>query len=145
MNAGNSHCPALGSTVDVPTPPYEDPLDEDTVLDLMVVTTRRGLCRLTLLAAEVGSRFERDQEPIDPMAWLLAPRDLFGGKAAIEACLERENFMRALLLHGLAIGMDADPTDIDFLLDQNKPVCAPSDQTEMMVSSNARLCRNEAW
>ncbi|HZF93858.1 MAG TPA: hypothetical protein VEZ20_03195 [Allosphingosinicella sp.] len=42
---------------------------------------------------------------------------MFGGSTAFEACLEREHFMRALLLHGLSLGLDADPDEIDSLLD----------------------------
>jgi hypothetical protein len=100
-----------------PVPPvYDDPLDEDCSRDLLVSTSRRGLCRLTLLAAEVGARFARHDAQLDPMAWLLAPRDLFEGRAAIDACLERTHFLRALLLHGLEMGLDADPGEIDDLL-----------------------------
>ena len=40
---------------------------------------------------------------------MLAPRRLFRGAAAIEACLERDDCMRAVLLHGLSIGLDAAP------------------------------------
>ncbi len=94
---------------------YEDPLDEDMSSDRSVTATRRGLTRLALIAAETGARFQREGEGHDPMAWLLAPRRLFGGGTAIDAVLEREDFMRALLLHGLSIGLDADPAAIDRL------------------------------
>jgi hypothetical protein len=43
---------------------------------------------------------------------------MFAGSTAFEACLQREHFMRALLLHGLSLGMDADPEEIDALLDE---------------------------
>jgi hypothetical protein len=94
-----------------------DPLDADSPLDDVVITTSRALCRLALVATETGARFQREAEPHDPMAWLLAPRRMFGGSTALEACLEREHFMRALLLHGLSLGLDADPDEIDGLLD----------------------------
>ena len=92
---------------------YEDPLDPDATDDADVITTRRGLTRLALIAAETGARFQREGEDLDPMAWMLAPRRLFGGSTAIDACLAREDFMRALLLHGLSLGLDADPEQID--------------------------------
>lgn len=94
-----------------------DPLDADSPLDDVVITTSRALCRLALVATETGARFQREAEPHDPMAWLLAPRRMFAGSTALEACLEREHFMRALLLHGLSLGLDADPDEIDGLLD----------------------------
>jgi hypothetical protein len=94
-----------------------DPLDPDSPFDDVVITSSRGLCRLALVAAETGARFQREAAPHDPMAWLLAPRRMFGGSTAFEACLQREHFMRALLLHGLSLGLDADPDEIDSLLD----------------------------
>lgn len=94
-----------------------DPLNADSPFDDVVITTSRALCRLALVATETGARFQREAEPHDPMAWLLAPRQLFAGSTALEACLEREHFMRALLLHGLSLGLDADPEEIDGLLD----------------------------
>lgn len=95
---------------------YEDPLDFDAADDPGVMATRRGLTRLALIAAETGARFQREGEGLDPMAWLLAPRRLFGGSTAIDSCLAREDFLRALLLHGLALGLDAEPAQIDALL-----------------------------
>ena len=95
---------------------YEDPLDADVSSDRTVTATRRGLTRLALIAAETGARFQREGEGHDPMGWLLAPRRLFGGGTAIDAVLARDDFMRALLLHGLSIGLDADPEFIDRLV-----------------------------
>lgn len=95
---------------------YDDPLDPDATEDAGVVVSRRRLTRLALIAAETGARFQREGEGLDPMAWMLAPRRLFGGSAAIDACLDRKAFMRALLLHGLSLGLDADPEQIDALL-----------------------------
>ncbi len=97
-------------------PPWEDPLDEDCRTDEQVVTTRRALVRLALAATEVAARFTREQVDPDPMAWMLAPRRLFDGRTALEACLEREGCMRAVLLHGLSMGMDAEPMEVDDLL-----------------------------
>lgn len=92
-----------------------DPLDEDADDDEVVVTTRRGLVRVALVAAETGGRFQRECLPHDPMSWMLAPRALFDGAAAIDACLEKRACLRGILLHGLSLGLDADPEDIDEL------------------------------
>lgn len=95
----------------------EDPLGMDEAGDLVVTTTRRAISRIAFVAAETASRFERESIEHDPMAWLFAPRRLFDGQAAIDACLERTDFQRAILLHGLSIGLDTDPKEIDHLLD----------------------------
>jgi len=100
----------------LPVVAYEDPLDEDHASDGALRVTRRGLTRLAVIAAETGARFQREAEGEDPMNWLLSPRRLFAGGTAIEAVLRREDFLRALLLHGLSIGLDAEPGFIDDLV-----------------------------
>lgn len=94
---------------------YEDPLDPDAPTDVATPTTRRALIRLALVAAETGARFQRDGLPHDPMSWLLAPRTLFHGASAIDACLRREDCLRGLLVHALSLGLDADPHAVDAL------------------------------
>jgi hypothetical protein len=103
-----------GRVIDLP-----DPLDEDAEGDEVVVTTRRGLVRVALVAAETGGRFQRECLPHDPMSWMLAPRALFGGAAAIDACLDRAACLRGVLLHGLSLGLDADPADVDGLAEDD--------------------------
>ncbi|NIJ34179.1 hypothetical protein [Sphingomonas oligoaromativorans] len=76
----------------------------------------RRIARVAVLAADVGARFTREGIEHDPAAWLMAPRRLFGGGSAIFACQDRDNFIRGLLLHGLSLGLDADPGLIDVLL-----------------------------
>ncbi|MCV0387768.1 MAG: hypothetical protein K5821_15390 [Nitrobacter sp.] len=71
---------------------------------------------MAVAATEVGARFEREGLEFDAAAWMMAPRELFDGRAAIDACMEREGFQRNLLLHGLQLGLDADPKAIDALL-----------------------------
>ncbi|MBD8640260.1 hypothetical protein IFT71_12320 [Sphingomonas sp. CFBP 13733] len=93
-----------------------DPLDPDTGEDLPLLVTRRRLIRLALVAAETGARFQRDGLEHDPVAWMLTPRALFEGRDGIEGALDLEGCLRAILLHGLAIGLDADPALIDDLL-----------------------------
>ncbi|TCM07368.1 hypothetical protein [Sphingomonas sp. PP-CC-3G-468] len=101
-----------------------DPLDRDAASDEIVVTTTRSLIRLVLVAAETASRFEREAIGHDPVAWMLAPRDLFAGRSAVEACLSREECLRAVLLHGLSIGLDADPMTLDALMAEDDDVDA---------------------
>lgn len=95
--------------------PYLDPLDADDPSDDVVVTTRRAISRVALVAAETAGRFERETVPYDPMTWMLAPRALFDGASAIEACLNRDACLRGILLHGLSLGLDADPILMDAL------------------------------
>jgi hypothetical protein len=92
-----------------------DPLDPDSPCDFPVITTRRRLIRLALVAAETGARFQREGMDEDPMAWMLASRELFDGRDAVEAALELQHCNRAILLHGLGLGLDADPAAIDDL------------------------------
>jgi len=96
-----------------------DPLNNDEVDDEVVVTSRRGLVRLALVAAETASRFEREAIPHDPIAWMLFPRALFEGRSAIDACLAREACLRAVLLHGLSMDLDADPVELDALIEND--------------------------
>jgi hypothetical protein len=110
---------------------HEDPLDADAPTDDVVVTTKRGLCRLATLAAEVGGRFQREGSPHDPVAWLLAPRVLFDGSNALDACLDRDAFLRATLLHSLSMGLDADPQELDELLEDDE---GPDDREENEMS-----------
>ena len=64
------------------------------------------------------------QEP-DPVAWLLAPRALFGGRRPLDACQDRTGFLRAALLHGLSLGLDADPQEVDALADDDVGASSP--------------------
>ena len=103
------------SLVAKPLAGYDDPLDEDAPNDAVVSTTLRGLVRLALVAAETGARFQREGVDRDPMSWMLAPRQLFDGASALDACIGRNACVRGILLHGLAFGLDADPDLIDAL------------------------------
>ncbi len=107
-----------------------DPLDHDRADDEIVVTTKRGLMRLALVAADTASRFEREAIGHDPIDWMIAPRALFEGRSAIDACLAREECLRAVLLHGLSIGLDADPMTLDALMADDDDDAAPLDGTD---------------
>ena len=95
---------------------YEDPLDDDDPADETLTTSRRALVRLALVATEVGARFQREGVAYDPMAWMLSSRRLFSDRPALLACLELDECLRAVLLHGLSLGLDAAPAQIDALL-----------------------------
>ncbi|KAA9019611.1 hypothetical protein [Sphingobium limneticum] len=97
----------------------EDPLGRDRETDLVVTTTRRALCRMAFVAAETAARFEREGIDHDPVAWMMTPRRLFDGESALDACLDRTGFKRAVILHGLSVGLDALPAQIDALMDDD--------------------------
>lgn len=98
-----------------------DPLEADDRGDAPVLTTERRLCRLAIVAADTGARFTRERIDHDPVAWLLAPRVLFDGRRPLEACQGRTGFLRAALLNGLSLGLDADPDEIDGLASDGEP------------------------
>lgn len=117
MNATVLSAPATNKAP-IFNPYLEDPLDHDLSTDHPVLTTRRALCRVVTVAAEAGARFQREGSAVDPVGWMLAPRQLFGGAAALEACLDRTHFINAVMLHGLSLGLDAnaaifDMSDVD--------------------------------
>lgn len=93
-----------------------DPLDEDMPDDEVVLTTRRALVRVALVASETGARFQREALDYDSMAWMLSPRALFDGRAPVDACLERDACMRGILVHGLGLGLDVERSAVDALL-----------------------------
>jgi hypothetical protein len=103
-----------------------DPLDPDSCRDLPIVVTRRRLVRLALVAAETGARFQREGLDYDPVAWMLAPREMFDGVDGIEGALGLSGCLRAILLHGLGMGLDADPALIDELLADEEASSGPS-------------------
>ncbi len=111
---------AVETVLPASMPNLVDPLDSDSADDEVVVTTKRALIRLALVAADTASRFEREGIGHDPVAWMLAPRAMFEGRAAVDACLAREECLRAVLLHGLSIGLDADPSQLDALIDEDE-------------------------
>lgn len=116
-----------------------DPLEPDGSTDVRMSVTSRGLVRLALVASEAGARFQREGGGTDPMAWMLAPRRLFAGSAAIEACLEREACLRAVLVHGLGLGVDAEAADIDELLSDDADEDGPPVDGGASTDSEPRL------
>ena len=100
---------------------HTDPLDPDLADDPLIVLSHRQIGRLIFIAAETGARFERESIPYDPVAWLFSSRRLFDGLAAVDACRQVTGFTRAIILHGLSLGLDADPDHIDSLLADDHP------------------------
>lgn len=107
---------ARHANVQMISPEIFDPLEEDRPDDEVVITTKRAMTRVALVAAETGGRFEREGIKYDPMSWMLAPRRLFNGGSAIEACLQLDHCRRSILVHGLGLGLDVAPTAIDELI-----------------------------
>ncbi|WP_169805583.1 hypothetical protein [Novosphingobium rosa] len=97
----------------------EDPCGLDEADDAVIVTTRRSLSRIAFVAAETAARFLREGIEYDPVAWMMAGRELFEGSCALDACLGRQAFMRAAILHGLSWGLDASPSEIDPFIDDD--------------------------
>ena len=102
-----------------------DPLEADDRGDAPVLTTERRLRRLAIVAADTGARFACERLDHDPVAWLLAPRALFGGRRPLDACQDRSGFLRAALLNGLSLGLDADPGKVDALVGGDVGVSSP--------------------
>lgn len=107
-----------------------DPMAPDEPTDALVTTTRRRLLRLSIVATEVGARFTSEGIGHDPAAWMLTPRDAFDGARAIDACQDLRGFERAVLLHGLGFGLDADPCMLDSLLDDDDDHVDPAAGTD---------------
>jgi len=99
---------------------YLDPLDPDLPSDPQVTLSHRQLGRLMFIAADTGARFEREDVDADPVGWLFAPRNLFDDRQAVVACQQREPFVRAMVLHGLSLGLDADLGVIDGLIEDDR-------------------------
>lgn len=96
-----------------------DPLETETGGRLIV--DRVAIVRIACVAAETGARLQRDGLSVDPVSWMLEPLTLFSGRPPIEACMEREGCSQAILLHGLGLGLDADPATMDRLLHETSP------------------------
>jgi hypothetical protein len=118
---------------------YVDPLGQDQPGDPIVTMTERQLIRIVFVAAETGARFERERIDMDPAAWLFAGRRLFHGRAAVMACRERDAFVRALLVHGLSIGLDASPEAVDALVAEDGKVVEPAATRPKRVRASDEL------
>ena len=92
---------------------FLDPLGPDDLDDAPVLTTRRALSRVALVASETATRFALDGIPHEPMAWMMAPRRMFAGGAALEACLRLEACTSAIALHRVGETLDAEPSHFD--------------------------------
>lgn len=106
---------------------YADPLALDAARDTTISLSDRHLSRLLLLTGEIGRRFERERRDTEPAAWMYAPRVLFGGRNAVEACSQRGRFLDAMLLHKVTPLLDMHPEDMATLVypddEANVPEC----------------------
>ena len=91
-----------------------DPLEDDS--GGMMAVRRVALVRIACVAAETGARMQRDGLAEDPVDWMVTPLELFGGLPPIEACMEKDACSKAILLHGLGLGLETDPDAMDQLL-----------------------------
>ena len=113
----------MSDTADYEFEPYFEQAQVDWALDPledesggMLAVRRVALVRIACVAAETGARMQRDGLAEDPVDWMVSPLELFEGRPPIEACMERSACSKAILLHGLGLCLDADPTVIDQLL-----------------------------
>ena len=99
-----------------------DPLEDDS--GGMLAVRRVALVRIACVAAETGARMQRDGLAEDPVDWMVSPLKLFGGLPPIEACMEKDACSKAILLHGLGLGLDADTEAMDQLHFEASPSLA---------------------
>ena len=121
----------MSDTADYEFDPYFEQAPGDWALDPledesggMMAVRRVALVRIACVAAETGARMQRDGLAADPVGWMVSPLDLFEGRAPIEACMEKDACSKAILLHGLGLGLDADPDAMDQLLFEASPSLA---------------------
>jgi hypothetical protein len=84
------------------------------ISDFLKLTRGRTieLARLSYVASEIGARSVREQADIEPLQWLMEPRRVFEGRTALQACRSEEGFRRAVVLHGMNLGLDVEPAQI---------------------------------
>ncbi len=102
-----------------------DPLEHGEGDESLTLTLRQ-IVRVTLVATEVGARFQRDGIAADPMAWMLAPRRAFADTPPIEACVTHDDCARAVLIHGLGLDLDLERAELDALMDDEPLDDGPS-------------------
>lgn len=117
---------------------FDDPNVHPLYSATMVEPLDRRPILLVVVAAETGVRFARDGLSHDPAAWMLAPRAMFEGVRPLEACQSQQGFLRALLLHGLSMGLDADPAWLDLLLEEGDDEDGDGSEPELPVPADAR-------
>lgn len=88
------------------------PFESDLGTDEMLTMSVRAMDRLIVLAIETGVRFERQDIDGDPVAWMYAPRSLFGGEAAVDACRGQVAFVQAMELHSSGRHLDCLPDSV---------------------------------
>lgn len=102
----------LPSAVSAPTHLEEG----DDAFSQAIIADRR-LWRVLQVATITTHRFAVEKIAEDPLQWMMTPKRLFSGRRPAEACCEADEYARAILFHGLSIGIDADPNDLDRLLE----------------------------
>lgn len=117
---------------------FPDPLDADGDEDEVIITTRRAIGRVALVATETAGRFQREAVQYDPMAWMLAPRRVFDGAAAVDACLDRDACMRGILVHGLGLGLDVDRSTVDALIAEDDDERSEDQVSEYLYDTDLR-------
>lgn len=128
-----------------PLPVEGHPLSADLLAGGARVLTAAAVRRVALVAAEAASRFAGDDGAALAMEWMEAPRALFGGASALEACVGPHHCRRAVTLHALELDPDADDLDVDLVMapidDEEDAVHAPSLGADLDEHAGRRLPR----
>ncbi|WP_420607356.1 hypothetical protein [Novosphingopyxis sp.] len=99
-----------------------DPLEMEAFDEEALHVGRRALIRIALVASEVGARFQREGLSQDPLSWMLSPRDMFSGQPPIVACMTLDGCARAVLVHGLGLGLDISMEAIEALMSRGRHI-----------------------
>jgi len=92
-----------------------DPLSDEEVGETVTLSDLAVL-RIALVAIETGARFQREGIVLDPLAWMVTPRRMFDGRPPIEACVDADACSRAVLVHGLGLGLDPEAGAVAILM-----------------------------
>jgi hypothetical protein len=92
-----------------------------------VSLSRVAVVRIVCVAAETGARMQRDGLPADPLQWMITPLAMFHRRPPIEACIYKEAFSKAILLHGLGLDLNIQPEALQQILQCSKPTNQEAD------------------
>lgn len=94
---------------------FVDPLIADAAIDPKFQLSDKQISRMITVATQTGARFHREGGQ-DPVEWMYQAHPLFSGKSALIACIEQDNYRRAMICHGLALSSRTTPEQVDTLL-----------------------------
>lgn len=94
-----------------------NPTLRDRAGDQRIVTTRRRIARVaTVASARTAREAFHGRGGLTALDWLTASRHIFGGKAALDAAQDRNDFLKAMALTTTTDDDDAGPADFDAVI-----------------------------